>query len=115
MHSGPGEPDYDGGMRKTKTMSASRVRGELDLVLDQVAREQTRVIIEKDGTPLAAIVGPEDLERLQRLGTSVEEALTRMRVAFSEFTEKQIMEDVAQVIEQVRADRRGQDPAHLDR
>lgn len=101
-------------MRKTKTMTASDAKEQFDKVLDQISRENARVVVEKDGSPMAAIVTPRDLERLQRLEAEADEALARMRAAFSDLSEEQIVEDVGRVIEEVRTERRGSNQAQAD-
>lgn len=93
-------------MRKTRNLKASEARQQLDEVLDEVSRQKTRIIVEKSGSPIAAIVSIQDLEGLQRLEANAEQALARMRAAFSDLSEEQIVEDVARVIEEVRAERR---------
>jgi len=102
-------------MRKTKTMKAADAKQQFDQIVNQVFRDKTRVLIEEDGTPLAAIVTARDLESLQNLETNAEEALARMRAAFSDLSEEQIVEDVARVVEEVRAERRRNTQAQADR
>lgn len=93
-------------MRKTKTIKASDAKQQFDQIVNQVFRDKTRVLIEEEGTSLAAIVTARDLETLKKLEQGAEEALTRMRAAFSDLSEEQMVEDVARVIEEVRAERR---------
>jgi len=102
-------------MRKTKKLKASEARQQFAGVLNEVSREKTRIIVEKGGSPVAAIVPVHDLERLERIETKAEEALARMRAAFSHLSEEQIVEDVARVIEEVRAERRRDARAQAER
>src|SRR5216684_1545697 len=51
----------------TQTMKASQARQEWSQILNRVFRKQTRVLVEKSGIPVAAIVSADDLERLDRL------------------------------------------------
>ena len=50
----------------TQTMSASQVQQAWDQLLDRVSQRETRVLVEKDGIPAAAIISVEDLHRLTR-------------------------------------------------
>ena len=50
----------------TQTMSASQAQQAWDELLDRVGRRETRVLVERDGTPVAAIISVEDLHRLTR-------------------------------------------------
>ena len=51
----------------TQTMKASQVRQEWSKLLNTVFRDKTRVVVEKSGIPVVAIVSAEDLKRLQQL------------------------------------------------
>ena len=92
--------------RITKTIKASKVRQQFSQVLNQVFHKRVRVIIEKNGIPVAAIVSATDLKRLKNIEAEENKAVDEMRAAFSDFTEEQIIEDVAKVVEEVRAKRR---------
>src|SRR5712692_6105964 len=50
-----------------QAMKASRARAEWSQLLNKVYRKQTRVLVERSGIPVAAIVSIEDLTRLQSL------------------------------------------------
>jgi prevent-host-death family protein len=93
----------------TQAIKASEARARWSELLNAVARQKTRVLVEKSGVPVAAIVSPADLERLTRLDEERAEAfrlLERMREAFEGIPEEQIERDVARVIAEVRAERR---------
>ena len=51
----------------TQTMEASRVKRDFEEILDEVSREQTRVLVEEQGRPVAGIVSPHDMARLNQL------------------------------------------------
>lgn len=51
----------------TKTLKASQAREQFSQLLNQVFKSQTRVLIEKSGIPVAAIISVADLERLNQL------------------------------------------------
>ena len=51
----------------TQTIKSSDARGQWSQIINKVARRQARVIVEKSGIPVAAIVSTQDLERLDQL------------------------------------------------
>ena len=89
----------------TQTMKLSQARDQFSQVVDKVYRKETRVLVEKSGILVAAIVSAVDLEQLRRIEEEAK-ALERMRAAFADVPEEQIVQDVAQVIEQVRHEQR---------
>src|SRR4051812_15775452 len=84
----------------TRTMTSSEARGQWDDVLNKVNRKETRVLVEKSGIPVAAIVSADDLEQLRRIEDEETKALERMRAAFADKTDDQIIKEVAEVIEE---------------
>lgn len=79
----------------TQTMKASQARQEWSQVLNQVFRGEKRVLVEKSGIPVAAIVSAEDFERLKHYDAQREE---RWRV-----------------VDEIRARNRDKDPAEVER
>ena len=51
----------------TQTIPASKAREQFSQLLNKVFRTRTRVIVEKSGVPVAAIVSTQDLQRLDQL------------------------------------------------
>ncbi len=51
----------------TQVMKASDVRKEWSQLLNSVFKSQTRVVVEKSGIPVAAVISAADLERLTKL------------------------------------------------
>jgi len=93
----------------TQTIQASQVRQRFSQLLNQVFRKEWRVLVEKSGVPVAAIVSADDLVRLTQFDE--ERAVRgrlfdRMRAAFDDVPECQIERDVAYIIEQERQRRR---------
>ncbi len=83
-------------------------RDHLSRLVDQLSRQRTRIVIEQDGEPVAALVSNEDLRRLIQLDYEREEhqrLLDRLRAPFTDRTPDQIERDVASVIAEVRAER----------
>jgi prevent-host-death family protein len=98
----------------TKTMKASEARQQFSQLLNEVFRREIRVIVEKSGIPVAAIISAEDLNKIKQLeGQQAQrfELLKRMRAGFSDLTEDQIQRDVAEVIEKQRQQERSQNPS----
>jgi len=94
-----------------ETVKASEARARWSELLNAVARRRTRVLVEKSGVPVAALVSPDDLERLRRLDEERVDALRlldRMSAAFADLSEEQIEHDVARVIAEVRAEKRAE-------
>ncbi len=54
-------------MPATQVLKASEARQQWSALLNKVFRRQTRVIVEKGGVPVAALISAEDLERFDRL------------------------------------------------
>lgn len=66
-------------------MKASEVRQRWSEVVNEVARDKTRVIVEKSGVPVAGVVIAQDLEWLQerdRRLAELRETMDEMRQAF---------------------------------
>lgn len=53
--------------RMNQAMTSSDVRQRFASVINRVARQELRVIVQKSGIPVAGIVSAEDLNRLDRL------------------------------------------------
>ena len=99
----------------TETVEASEAQEEWTDLLARVSRRETRVLVERSGVPVAAIVSADDLRRLLQLdaeqSAELDRALDRMRAAFADVPEDQLERDVAEVIERVRAGQRDQSSA----
>lgn len=95
-------------IRCRTTLNANR-EDHLSRLVDQVARQRTRIVIEQDGEPVAALVSTDDPRRLTQLDHEREEhqrLLDRPRAPLSDRTPDQIERDVASVIAEVRAERK---------
>ncbi len=98
----------------TQTIKASEVRQNWSQVLNQVARKQTRVLVEKSGIPVAALVSAEDLERLNHLEEQRERgfaAMDRISAAFAEVPVEELEAEVTKAIATVRAASRARERA----
>ena len=93
----------------TQVMKASEARQRWSEILNGGFRGNTRVVVEKSGIPVAAVISAQDLERLNQLEAQREErfrVLDRMREAFKDVPPEEIEREVAQAIAEVRAERR---------
>jgi len=98
----------------TKTMKASEARQQFSKLLNEVFRRETRVLVEKSGIPVAAIISAEDLKRLGRMEEERKRdfsILDEMREAFKDVPEEEIELEVNRAIAEVREERRKQRPA----
>jgi prevent-host-death family protein len=89
-------------------MSEAEVGQKWAEVVEAVTRERARIIVEQDGVPVAAVISADDLERYKRLDREAQERmkilLERARAPFQGKSDEEIIEEIAQVIEEVRAE-----------
>jgi prevent-host-death family protein len=93
----------------TETMKISDVRSNINSLVNEVYRHEKRVIIEKSGIPVAAVVSLEDIRRLDQLARTREErfkVIDRMQAAFADIPPDEIERMALQTIAEVRAERR---------
>ena len=93
----------------TQIMKASEARREWSQILNKVFRGQTRVIVEKSGIPVAAVISAEDLERFIQFEEQRKErfkALDRIREAFQGIPAQEVEEEVVKALTEVRAEKR---------
>jgi prevent-host-death family protein len=93
----------------TQTMKISSVRAELNTLVNQVYRHETRVVVEKSGIPVAALVSTDDLKRLDELDrerAARAALLGEFREPFKDVPPEEIERQVAIALDEVRAERR---------
>ncbi len=93
----------------TETMSAATVRDGWSDVLNRVFRKGTRIVIEKDGVPVAAMVSADDLELLNQLDAQRREALKLLeasQAAFAGQPPERVEAEIAKAIAAVRRENR---------
>ena len=93
----------------THTMNVSDARKSWSKLVNAVFRRQQRVVIEKAGIPVAALVSPQDLERLRRYDAQRADdfkILDRIGAAFADVPSDELEREVAKAIAEVRAERR---------
>lgn len=93
----------------TQVMKASDVRAQWSQLLNKVFRSKTRVVVEKSGIPVAAVISAEDLQKFTQMEEQRErrfKALDKMRDAFKDVPSEEIDREVKRAISQVRAENR---------
>lgn len=93
----------------TQTMKISDVKNSLSSLVNQVYRQQTRVLVEKSGIPVAAIISADDLERFAQLEREREErfaVIDRMREAFQDVPPEEIAREAERSVTAARERRR---------
>ncbi len=85
----------------TETMKISEVRGQLNTLVNRVYRKETRVLVEKSGIPVAAIVSTDDLRRLGQLDAERADrfgVIDKMRQAFAGVPDEEIERETDRIL-----------------
>ena len=89
----------------TQTMKISDVKYQLSSLVNEVYRGETRVLVEKAGIPVAALVSADDLRRLTQLDRAWDErtkAIERFSQAFADVPTEDAEAEVARIIAEHR-------------
>lgn len=89
----------------TKRISVTDARQHFSALLNDVSRGKSRVIIEKQGAPIAAIISPRDLEFFESMESRrVDQfkALDEVGKAFADVPLDQLEREVARAVAEVR-------------
>lgn len=90
----------------TQTMKISEVKSRLNRLVNEVYRDRTRIVVEKSGIPIAALVPIDDLRRLGRLDeldSEASEILEAMRAPFRGVSPEEIERATERIMSEVRA------------
>ena len=90
-------------------VTSSQARQRLASLVEGASRGKSRVLIERSGVPVAAIVSAEDLARLARLDDQDQrawEVLEAMRAPFRDVPAEEIEREADKAVAAVRARRR---------
>jgi hypothetical protein len=101
-----------------RTMKISEVPAELDVFIDLVQQGEVRVVVEKDGIPVAVFVSPQDLERLNQLDAEWEDdfaVFDEMGAAFAGVPLEEIERETAKAVAEARAEMRAEREAGVAR
>jgi prevent-host-death family protein len=94
---------------ETQTVKASKARENWSKLLNEVHGGETRVIVEKDGVPVAGLISAADLEHLQLLEEERERnfgVLDEIRSAFEGVPDEELEQEVEKALAAIRAERR---------
>ena len=89
----------------TQTLSASEVRQNFSSLLNRVFRKEARVVVERSGIPIAAIVAAEDLQRLDDLEAERAErfkVIDEARAAFKDVPSEEIERETDRILARMR-------------
>ena len=90
---------------RTINVKIADVKSQLSRLIDTVSHEGTRVLIEQAGTPVAALVSVEDLQRLDQQDEQRESrfaVVDQMREAFKDVPPEEIERRVVAIIRGLR-------------
>lgn len=93
-----------------ETSNVSETRKHLSETLDRVHRREARVVVEKSGIPVGAIVSMDDLEQLRQIDQKrfrLFEAMANIARHFEDIPEDELEREVEKAIAEVKAERRG--------
>jgi prevent-host-death family protein len=91
--------------RTTETMSVSEARRHFSDALDRVRRDDVRIVVEKSGIPVAAVVPISVLEDDEGHERRRQEAIASLRAAHAGFVgvpEDEIEREIAEALEEVK-------------
>ncbi len=93
----------------TQTMKASEVRQQWSQLLNKVFCDQTRIVVEKSGIPIAAVISAEELKRFVRFEEQRNErfkVLDRIREVFQDVPVEEVEQEIKKAISEVRTEKR---------
>jgi prevent-host-death family protein len=96
-------------MPATETMPISAVKSRLNSLINAIYRDETRILVEKSGIPVAGIVPIADMRRLAQLDELDREAgevLGAMRAPFDDVPADEIEQQVERIIAENREEDR---------
>ncbi|TAK37023.1 MAG: type II toxin-antitoxin system Phd/YefM family antitoxin [Chloroflexota bacterium] len=89
----------------TQTIKASEVRQQFSQLINKVFRGETRVLVEKSGIPVAAIISATDLDELNRLEEERDKdfaIIEEIRAAFKDVPDEELEREVTKAITNAR-------------
>lgn len=100
------------------TMKLTDTKQHLSQVVNQVTRGETRVVVEKSGLPVVAIISAEEYRRFKaqereqaEKRAALFETFSRFSAAFDDVSDEELEREIAKAQAEVRAERK----AELDR
>ena len=96
---------------EVRSVPASEARQQLPQLLNTVHQGKTRIVVERSGIPIAAIVTIAELRQLEALDRDREElwaGMERMSDAFKDVPPEELEREVDRAVTQVRAEMRAE-------
>ncbi|MGI8963095.1 MAG: hypothetical protein ACR2GI_01165 [Thermomicrobiales bacterium] len=93
----------------TETMNVSETRKQLSGALNRVHRRETRVVVEKSGIAVGALVSMDDLARLSSIDEDrrrLFEVMANIAKGFEGVSEDELEREVEKAVAEVKAERR---------
>jgi PHD/YefM family antitoxin component YafN of YafNO toxin-antitoxin module len=93
----------------TKRMNVTEVEGRLSSLVSKISREDTRILVEENGAPVAGIVPIEDMRRLARLDDQMREAhevVEVMQAAFADVSDEEIERQTKRIMAEIKEENR---------
>ncbi|MBI3283043.1 type II toxin-antitoxin system Phd/YefM family antitoxin [Candidatus Curtissbacteria bacterium] len=88
------------------TVSSKQARDNFSDILGRVRYADQVITIEKKGRPYGVIISPAEYERYKRIAKEqFFKSSAQIQKRNSKFSEKEVMEDIASAVEEVREDR----------
>lgn len=100
--------------RKTVTLNVTEARQQFSQLLNQVYRGEVRVVIEKNGIPIAALVTAQDVAEVERADANRAAMFAAMREisqAFVDVSQDELDRMVERAIAETRQQRRLETPS----
>lgn len=94
---------------QTRTLGVTEARQQFSSLLNQVFGGEERVIVEKNGIPVAALVSARDLDRLEQFEEKWErgfEVFDEIGAAFADVPLDELEREVARAVRQARKELR---------
>src|SRR5215212_4617030 len=94
-----------------QTLAASQVRQQWSELINQVFRGESRILVEKSGLPVAAIISADDLERFLRLEEARRrefQPLEETWAAFADVPDDELEKEIDRAVSEIRRARRNQ-------
>ena len=96
---------------QTESLEITEVENHLVSLVHDVARKQSRVLVEEAGAPVAAIVSLEDYRQLTRLDAQIAErrrVVEAIRETFRDVPSEELERETAKAVAEVRAEMRAE-------
>jgi prevent-host-death family protein len=95
--------------RAIKTVQLSEAKDAISHAIDEVRQDNTRVLVEENGVPVAAIISAADLERFilyERQRAERFKVLDEIREAFKDVPDEEIERETDRIVARIRAESR---------